>query len=233
METVAVCSICHQAHLWDARFCPNCGAPVEVNKEAEEGGTRLQAEPAFDLTKQVSLIEVAQILHTIATLPNRRTRPQEGDLEGDYDEWFDGGAVRHVTGYNVYEFRNGVRATWDVLPHLSVSIELANGARIGVKQAQLASKKSIVCPQCEGEKSLFYFADGSVTHWGRPPRTSEDCPSVVGTCWACDGEGFITPERKQELELYLQWGGSVAEGAKLGGGVVGTVRGHGPNIAST
>lgn len=227
MATVAVCAICHQSYFWGAQFCPNCGAPVEKSEEAGEGSKGLEAEPRLAFPEEVSLVEIAQILHAIATLPNQRTRPQEGDLEGDYDEWFDGGAVRHVTGYNAYEFRNGVRAWWDVLPYLSVSIELANGARVHVTQAQFRDQKSvtwnlfrnlpvarparmlrnnvIICPLCDGEKSLFYFADGSFAHWGRPPQIPENCPSVVGTCWGCDGEGFITRERDRELQLYLEW----------------------------
>lgn len=88
------------------------------------------------------LIEVVNVLNVIAEPPNRRARPQDGDLEGDYDEWFDGGAIRHVTGYDVYEFQGGVRVTWDVRPHLSITIELVNGSRISVKQAKPVSAVS-------------------------------------------------------------------------------------------
>lgn len=228
--TVALCASCHRSYFWRARFCPNCGAPVEVSEEAGDGNSRLESEPTDDFPKQISASEIADILHTIETLPNLRSHPQEGDLDGDYDEWFDGGAVRHVTGYNEYEFHNGVRVWWHVLPYLSITIELANGESVHIKQAPLQSQKlrqpiaspvdflglhvkqalleiqkRIVCPMCDGETSLFYFADGSFAHWGRPPQVPDDCPCIVGTCWGCDGEGVITPERQQELESYSQW----------------------------
>jgi len=77
---------------------------------------------------------VAHILGVIATPPNRRKRPREGDLIGEFDEWFDGGALRFVTGYTEYEFSDGTRATVDVLLYLSVSIVFPNGERVYIRQ---------------------------------------------------------------------------------------------------
>ena len=85
--------------------------------------------------QRVELNEVARILATIAAPPNLRDRPRAGDLGGDFDRWFDGGAIRFVTGYTVYQFTDGTRATVPaMLPHLSVALELATGQRVTVVQ---------------------------------------------------------------------------------------------------
>jgi hypothetical protein len=78
---------------------------------------------------------VANILHLIATVPNKRRKPILGDLPGDFDFWFDGGAARLVTGYTEYYFADGARATVDVLPVLRVTIKFADGRKVDVRQS--------------------------------------------------------------------------------------------------
>ena len=57
--------------------------------------------------QRVSEADVAHILSLIADPPNLRARPQTGDLSGDYDRWFDGGAIRYITGSTQYVFADG------------------------------------------------------------------------------------------------------------------------------
>jgi hypothetical protein len=80
-------------------------------------------------------LEVADILHRIATTPNRRNEPITGDVQGRFDFWFDGGAGKIETGYVEYQFANGARAVvGSPVPALSVTITLANGSRVRVQQ---------------------------------------------------------------------------------------------------
>jgi hypothetical protein len=86
--------------------------------------------------QRVSEAEVARILSLIADPPNLRTQPQTGDLSGDYDRWFDGGAIRYITGSTQYVFVDGTRASVAVMPTLAVSITFASGERVGIIQEQ-------------------------------------------------------------------------------------------------
>jgi hypothetical protein len=86
------------------------------------------------LSNAIDLAEIAQILNLIARRPNRREKPKEGDLVGDYDEWFDGGAVKIETGYTVYAFPGGTIAHDIVTPKLCIRIYFANGTQICVSE---------------------------------------------------------------------------------------------------
>jgi hypothetical protein len=77
---------------------------------------------------------VAHILSLIADPPQLRTQPQAGDLSGDFDRWFDGGALRYVTGSTQYLFADGTRASVAVMPTLVISITFASGERVGIVQ---------------------------------------------------------------------------------------------------
>ena len=57
---------------------------------------------------------------------------------------------------------------------------------------------AVLCPLCDGEKNLFYYADGTVSHWGRPPHVPRDCPALIGKCWLCGGRGTITGRLEAE-----------------------------------
>ena len=57
-----------------------------------------------------TLVDIAHVMQVVGSTPNLRDAPAPGDLEGQFDRWFDGGAVRMVTGYNVYRLQSGARA---------------------------------------------------------------------------------------------------------------------------
>lgn len=78
--------------------------------------------------------EVAHILAIIANPPSLHREQREGDLAGDYDEWFDGGARRKVTGYTLYQFANGTKAIVHVFMRLHISILFSDGVRVSIRQ---------------------------------------------------------------------------------------------------
>ena len=71
---------------------------------------------------RVSESQVAEVLQLIATTPNKRKKPVAGDLPGEFDFWFDGGAGRLITGWNEYDLADGTRATVASIPVLSITI---------------------------------------------------------------------------------------------------------------
>ena len=77
---------------------------------------------------------VGEILQAIALTPNRRERPITGDLSGNFDFWFDGGAATNITGWTQYEFADGTRARVDVIPGLHVVIQFKNGYGADISQ---------------------------------------------------------------------------------------------------
>lgn len=80
--------------------------------------------------------DVARILSVIASPPNRRKKPLAGDMEGEFDEWFDGGAVRFITGKTEYHFSDGTRAAVGVFDYLAVIIIFSNGDTVEVTQTR-------------------------------------------------------------------------------------------------
>ena len=85
---------------------------------------------------RASEAKIGEILQRIGRQANLRSKPLDGDLEGDYDAWFDGGAVKHVTGVSEYVLDDGSRASVAVTPSLSVEIHLADGTGVSVRQVQ-------------------------------------------------------------------------------------------------
>lgn len=80
---------------------------------------------------------VASVLQSICAVPNKRAKPLPGDLEGRFDSWFDAGACIVMTGWNRYEFRDGVVAdVGSCVPVLSVTIRLPGGGRVDIQQRQ-------------------------------------------------------------------------------------------------
>lgn len=86
------------------------------------------------LRNRVSEEQVARVLQLMAAPPNRRDSPRAGDLPGQFDFWFDGGAGRIVTGWTTYHFSDGTRASHGTTLYLSVSIEFPDGRRVEVRQ---------------------------------------------------------------------------------------------------
>ena len=82
----------------------------------------------------VSIAEIARVLGMLASPPNRRETPKDGDAEGEYDFWFDGGACRMITGWTEYHFTDGTRAGMPVIPHLRVEILFSDGRKVSLEQ---------------------------------------------------------------------------------------------------
>jgi len=78
---------------------------------------------------------VAKVLQFIAVIPNKREARQVGDLEGDYDYWFDGGACKVYTGSMEFVFQDGTIATVATpIPSPSLHIRFRDGGRVRIQQ---------------------------------------------------------------------------------------------------
>lgn len=85
--------------------------------------------------KRIDETRVAEILAIIAAPPNRRLEPAAGDLAGDFDFWFDGGAGRTHTGSQHYFFADGTQAHLVFpAPWLNLNIVFPNGEIVDVAQ---------------------------------------------------------------------------------------------------
>jgi hypothetical protein len=79
--------------------------------------------------------DVAAVLLAISERPNARSGPRPGDLAGEYDQWFDGGAIRIETGVTCFVFANGIEArVGGPMPHLAVVIRFPDGRIVHVEQ---------------------------------------------------------------------------------------------------
>ena len=87
------------------------------------------------LGRRVNEETVAHVLYMIATQPNFRQVPQPGDLEGEYDYWFDDGACKAHRGGQLFVLRDGthveVAAPW---PVLSLTIRFPDHRVINIQQ---------------------------------------------------------------------------------------------------
>jgi len=82
--------------------------------------------------QRIDLPEVTEVLNLINNPPNIHDHFLPGDLEGNFDSWFDGGAVNRITGYNIYQLKNGTQITLFVLPRLLLTIKFPNGEVIHI-----------------------------------------------------------------------------------------------------
>jgi hypothetical protein len=82
------------------------------------------------------MAEVARILTLIIVPPNPRQRPLEKDLKGNFDIWFDGGAVKHDTGMSTYVFANGSKATTGTSLRFGIEIMFPTGRAISIAEVQ-------------------------------------------------------------------------------------------------
>jgi hypothetical protein len=82
----------------------------------------------------VDLGDVLKLLNFVSDPPNKREQPRAGDLSGDYDYWFDGGACRIVTGVTTYDFSDGSSVHWPCTPRLSLTVRLSGGHQVQVNQ---------------------------------------------------------------------------------------------------
>lgn len=85
--------------------------------------------------KRVDEFEVARILQLMSQVPNRRDKARPGDVSGDFDFWFDGGACRIQTGQKEFVFENGIKATLAApVPSLHLTIDFPDGRGVEVRQ---------------------------------------------------------------------------------------------------
>lgn len=85
--------------------------------------------------RRVPESRVAHVLELIADQPHRRSSAGTGDLPGQFDYWFDGGAAKIETGYVTYRFVDGTKAVvGNPIPALSLWIDFPDGARVRVQQ---------------------------------------------------------------------------------------------------
>jgi hypothetical protein len=82
----------------------------------------------------VTEAEIARVLQLIATRANARRRRRPGDLDGPFDQWFDGGAVRAGDGETIYQLGDGTRVRVADDPRLAITIELTGGITVVVEQ---------------------------------------------------------------------------------------------------
>ncbi len=94
-------------------------------------------EPTNFFEGRVPELAVADVLRVVASMPNRRSQRRDGDLHGQFDFWFDGGAARINTGFMVLVLADGTQVhVCGPISWLSLSIEFPDGRRVSVEQAQ-------------------------------------------------------------------------------------------------
>lgn len=87
----------------------------------------------------LDLHAIADRLATIASPPRERNERYNGDVDGAFDRWFDGGAIKIVTGWNEYHFADGtlaIVATSSMLLH--IEMRLPNGSYLTVAEQRKA-----------------------------------------------------------------------------------------------
>jgi hypothetical protein len=81
-----------------------------------------------------NLQQVIRILGVIEKQPNIREAPRPGDIPGDFDRWFDGGAITFVTGTTKYTFSDGSEAWVAVLRELWITVRLSDGSTFNITE---------------------------------------------------------------------------------------------------
>jgi hypothetical protein len=87
-------------------------------------------------TRRELMEAVARIFRLMSTQPNARSTPRTQDLQGHFDLWFDGGAVKHDTGISSWRFDDGATATTITSLHWFVDITLASSRTIHVAETR-------------------------------------------------------------------------------------------------
>jgi hypothetical protein len=142
------CPTCRAEVRPTGRFCTRCGAALQTGPlpagaaapgagggEASPSTYRNSAQVLVEFARQrARRLQLATILELLAERPNYRQRPQPGDMAGDFDAWFDGGAVRYLTSITEYYFANGARASFHDLSLRKLFVELPDGAKITIDE---------------------------------------------------------------------------------------------------
>ncbi|MBP6705566.1 MAG: hypothetical protein KA385_18790 [Vicinamibacteria bacterium] len=112
------------------------------------------------------LDEVARILNLAALMPGRRERPRQGDLEGPYDVWFDGGACRYHTGLNRFDFADGARAWLATSLALKGAVTLPSGETVSFMQEPPRTDVCVFCGGILAEGGTFKQTPRGPAHVG-------------------------------------------------------------------
>jgi len=86
----------------------------------------------------IDLRTVLRQLSSIDSPPSLRSVPKPGDLNGKFDQWFDGGALKVVTGWSEYHFSDGTLAIVPTTATLLIEMRLPSGAYIIVSEQSKA-----------------------------------------------------------------------------------------------
>ena len=114
-------------------------------------------------SERVDEDRLAQILLLIADPPNRRSAPAYGDLEGEFDFWFDGGACKGHTGTKHYSFSDGtVAIVVCPAPWLQVVVEFPSGHQVQINQMRELSQTPDIACQFKRPAEWYCIFCGSV-----------------------------------------------------------------------
>jgi hypothetical protein len=80
---------------------------------------------------------VSRILQLMRAQPNARRSPKPDDVVGNFDVWFDGGAVKHDTGISRFQFTDGSAASIATSLFNRVQITLPDGRHVDVPDSEL------------------------------------------------------------------------------------------------
>ena len=80
-------------------------------------------------------------------------------MPGNYDEWFDGGAVKFSPGMAEYTFRDGTEANVGMVSWLAVLIRFPDGSTITIDE----SSERHSMGSTYGDGSIEYFGGESTT----------------------------------------------------------------------
>lgn len=108
---------------------------------------------------------VADILKRLRPTATRQV-PIAGDLSGEFDGWFDGGAFRSETGASVYTFPDGIRVRVGVHPWLALVITFADGTEVSVieRQQEPSTQTCAGCAQALNPASTHQVINGRAFH---------------------------------------------------------------------
>ena|SRR5579859_2602194 len=90
-------------------------------------------------------LHVSTRLELLAELPRYHQRPRPGDMIGQFDAWFDGGAVRYLTSITEYHFADGTHASCHGLSLRTLHVALTDGAQITIESCHGSRASRIVC----------------------------------------------------------------------------------------
>jgi hypothetical protein len=88
----------------------------------------------------VDLRVLSGILSTVASPPGLREEPRAQDLKGDFHRWFDGGAIKNVTGWQEFHFADGTLAVLSGSLLFGLSVRLPSGTWVTIRERAEAPK---------------------------------------------------------------------------------------------